>query len=82
MAQNTEVEAPKNPADQSVAPSKTAATTSTLPSETHSASEPPPSRGSRFIIESARSFLCDRCSSRAIVVRHLRLALFSKLRVY
>src|ERR1700693_3682075 len=48
MAQNTEVEAPKNPADQSVAPSKTAATTSALPSETRSASEPPPSRGSRF----------------------------------
>ena len=49
MPQNTEVEAPKNPADQSVAPSNApAATGTTLPSETHSASEPPPSRGSRF----------------------------------
>src|ERR1700734_1480315 len=49
MPQNTEVEAPKNPPDQSVAPSNTsAATGTTLPSETHSASEPPPSRGSRF----------------------------------
>src|SRR6202050_623281 len=49
MPQNTEVEAPKNPADQSVAPANTsAASGTTLPSETHSASEPPPSRGSRF----------------------------------
>jgi membrane fusion protein, multidrug efflux system len=49
MPQNTEVEAPKNPADQSVAPSNTpVASGTTLPSETHSASEPPPSRGSRF----------------------------------
>src|SRR5580658_6250227 len=49
MPQNTEVEAPKNPADPTVAPSKTSvATGTTSASETHSASEPPPSRGSRF----------------------------------
>jgi membrane fusion protein, multidrug efflux system len=49
MPQNTEVEVPKNPADQSAAPSTaSAATGTTLPSETHSASEPPPSRGNRF----------------------------------
>lgn len=49
MPENTEVEAPKNPADQSVAPSNTSAPSgTTFPSETHSASEPPPSRGSRF----------------------------------
>jgi membrane fusion protein, multidrug efflux system len=50
MAPKTEVEAPKNPADQSVAPSAgPASTRGTLPSETHSASEPPPSRAGRFI---------------------------------
>jgi membrane fusion protein (multidrug efflux system) len=50
MAPKTEVEAPKNPADQSAAPSeRPASTTGTLPSETHSASEPPPSRAGRFI---------------------------------
>ena len=56
MAPKTEVEAPKNPADQSVAPSEgPASITGTLPSETHSASEPPPSRAGRFIQSNPRA---------------------------
>jgi len=56
MAQRTEVESPQNPTDPSVAPSERPAASSTrLPSETHSASEPPPSRGSRFIQSNPRA---------------------------
>jgi membrane fusion protein (multidrug efflux system) len=56
MAPKTEVEAPRNPADQNVAPSEgTAPTGATPPSETHSASEPPPSRAGRFIQSNPRA---------------------------
>jgi len=56
MAPKTEVEAPKNPADKSVAPSKGPAPDgATLPAETHSASEPPPSRAGRFVQSNPRA---------------------------
>jgi len=56
MAPKTEVEAPKNPADQSVAPSEGPASGgATLPSETHSASEPPPSRAGKFVQSNPRA---------------------------
>src|ERR1700683_3993526 len=59
MPQRTEVEPSKNPSDQSVAqPDKPAAAAAVAP-ETHSASEPPPSRAGRFIQSNpnARFFL-------------------------
>jgi len=60
MPQRTEVEPAKNPSDQSVAqPDKPAAAGTAVPPETHSASEPPPSRAGRFIQSNpnARLFL-------------------------
>src|SRR6202046_2540455 len=59
MAQRTEVETP-NSADQAVGPDpKPAGAATSLPSETHSASEPPPSRAGSFIQSNpnARLFL-------------------------
>jgi membrane fusion protein, multidrug efflux system len=60
MAQRTDLEPPKNSPDQSVAPpEKPAAAGTAVPPETHSASEPPPSRTGRFIQSNpnARLFL-------------------------
>jgi membrane fusion protein (multidrug efflux system) len=56
MAQRTDVEVPKNPAEQSAAPTETPVTPApALPSETHSASEPPPSRAGKFIQSNPRA---------------------------
>ncbi len=56
MAQRTDVEVPKNPAEQSAAPTETPAAPATaLASETHSASEPPPSRAGKFIQSNPRA---------------------------
>lgn len=60
MAQRTDVEPAKNPAEQSVAPpEKPAPAAAAIASETHSASEPPPSRAGSFIQSNpnARLFL-------------------------
>src|ERR1700689_1134569 len=59
MAQRTDVEPPKTPPDQSVAPAEKPAAPAAVAPETHSASEPPPSRAGRFIQSNpnARFFL-------------------------
>src|SRR6202161_1690698 len=59
MAQRTDVEPPKTPPDQTVAPAEKPAAAAAVAPETHSASEPPPSRAGRFIQSNpnARFFL-------------------------
>ncbi len=84
MPQRTEVEPGKNPSDQSVAQSGIpAAAGAPAPPETHSASEPPPSRAGRFIQSNpnARLFLIAAILV-VLVGGYLRLALFPKLRVH
>src|ERR1700735_2829975 len=58
MPQKTEVEPPKNAPDQSVAPPEQSAAAATPAApETHSASEPPPSRAGRFMQSNPRAHL-------------------------
>jgi membrane fusion protein (multidrug efflux system) len=69
MAQRTDVEVPKNPEEQSAAPTETPAAPATaLPSETHSASEPPPSRAGKFIQSNPRAHFYAIAAVLALIV--------------
>jgi membrane fusion protein, multidrug efflux system len=69
MPQKTEVEPPKNAPDRSVAtPEQPAAVGTAAAPETHSASEPPPSRAGRFIKSNPRAHIYLIAAVLAILV--------------